>query len=372
MNESIQSLMSTELHRNKSILVKQCPGSGECVDSYKREVKRLIDSGVMAGKAEEYEFHLFLTQAAGSKPAVSENVKSFYRLVEKDSPPHAPNFKKEEIFLFRNDLIGRQVVSQSDWLQGEGARFSAPEQWLMFIRPRVQVLSKANFDNELYWYIAALRGNGQPTISINNTEEYLKGVEDKMQLAATPQVIRLLHAEYPLLNLVVVNTSKVSELIRHLHSNHKYVIYKQGEEAVYPKRFLRLEELEAVPPLDQPQLKERFARLAKPDIDEFLKDVRHYDWVGVEKEMEINLEKLRELSAREKLPPPKKGSKAYVVRVCRRKCRRDLSEEVVERVRGGKEAVRYWIDSEVHNVGAREGVYLLEDGELKEVEQSLR
>lgn len=42
--------MANPFNLNKSYVVKQCPNEGECVESYKREIKKLIDGGMLNGK----------------------------------------------------------------------------------------------------------------------------------------------------------------------------------------------------------------------------------------------------------------------------------------------------------------------------------
>ena len=40
-------------------------GEGECVDSFKREIKRLIDSGMLLRKKDEFEFKLVVDEPTG-------------------------------------------------------------------------------------------------------------------------------------------------------------------------------------------------------------------------------------------------------------------------------------------------------------------
>lgn len=44
------------------------------------------------------------------------------------------------------------------------------DRFLLFIRPRIFIVSKNNPSIDLYWYVTCLHKNKQATISINNTD----------------------------------------------------------------------------------------------------------------------------------------------------------------------------------------------------------
>lgn len=49
------------------------------------------------------------------------------------------------------------------------------ERFLLFIRPRVFIVSKSNPSVDLYWYVTCLHKNKKPSISINNTDSFNLG-----------------------------------------------------------------------------------------------------------------------------------------------------------------------------------------------------
>lgn len=77
--EELDTHFSNSYTFNRSVVVKQCPGEGECAESYKREVKSLIDSGMLASKADEFKFHLVVDHPQGILGASSEYVKAFHK-----------------------------------------------------------------------------------------------------------------------------------------------------------------------------------------------------------------------------------------------------------------------------------------------------
>ena len=54
-------------------------------------------------------------------------------------------------------------------------KLSSYDKFMLFIRPRVFIISKFNSSVDLYWYITCLRKNKQPSISVNNTDSFLLG-----------------------------------------------------------------------------------------------------------------------------------------------------------------------------------------------------
>lgn len=73
--------MNTSFFKNRLIVVKQCPNEGECVESYSREVKQLIDSRMLVGKSDEIKFYLLMSQNYSLIGTVPEHLKAFGRLV---------------------------------------------------------------------------------------------------------------------------------------------------------------------------------------------------------------------------------------------------------------------------------------------------
>lgn len=49
------------------------------------------------------------------------------------------------------------------------------ERFLLFIRPRIFIVSKSNPSVDLYWYVTCLHKNKKPSISINNTDSFNLG-----------------------------------------------------------------------------------------------------------------------------------------------------------------------------------------------------
>jgi len=54
------------------------------------------------------------------------------------------------------------------------------ERFLLFIRPRVFIVSKSNPSIDLYWYVTCLHKNKKATISINNTDSFNLGRKYKI------------------------------------------------------------------------------------------------------------------------------------------------------------------------------------------------
>jgi hypothetical protein len=48
--------MNNPWNINKTVVVKQCLGEGECVESFRREVTALIEQGMLSGKKDEFQF----------------------------------------------------------------------------------------------------------------------------------------------------------------------------------------------------------------------------------------------------------------------------------------------------------------------------
>lgn len=51
-------------------------------------------------------------------------------------------------------------------------------------------------------------------------------------------MLRILHKNHPNLNYLIINTSIVAELIRHLWSENKYVIFNLSSKVPYEKLYL--------------------------------------------------------------------------------------------------------------------------------------
>ena len=88
-------------------------GEGECVDSFKREVKRLIDSGMLLRKKDEFDFKLVVDEPKGLiLNKSSEYAKEFKSYLSNEGFKG----KKEETYLFRNDVLGKSTQIWSEWL----------------------------------------------------------------------------------------------------------------------------------------------------------------------------------------------------------------------------------------------------------------
>ncbi len=80
--------------------------------------------------------------------------------------------------MFRHDVIGRNVGSMRLYKRKHYSlvkTLSDYDRFLLFIRPRVFIISKANSNIDLYWYVTCLHRNKQPSLSINNTDEFNMG-----------------------------------------------------------------------------------------------------------------------------------------------------------------------------------------------------
>jgi hypothetical protein len=51
----------------------------------------------------------------------------------------------------------------------EGTRYDAEDRIMMFVRPRVHIISKYSTFTDLMWYLRTSRANRQLSLSLNNT-----------------------------------------------------------------------------------------------------------------------------------------------------------------------------------------------------------
>lgn len=73
----------------------------------------LIDSGMMVGKAQEFEFEVVIDSPVGILGKSSQYGKSFNKFVGQHTNL-LPN-KRQETILFRKDIFGSEMVLFSDW-----------------------------------------------------------------------------------------------------------------------------------------------------------------------------------------------------------------------------------------------------------------
>lgn len=220
-----------------TVVVRQCIAEGECVESFRREVRALIEQGLLAGKKDEYQFRLVVDQPSGLLGSSSEYVRSFMREAER-LRGRSVGSRKEETYVFRRDLLGSEVTLFSEWLEQEGLDYAPADRFLMFLRPRVHLISRLNTLPDLMWFLRAARLNQEPSLSLNNAPA-CRGRNSQQTL----ELLRLLHARFPRLNYLVVNTDSVRELLRPLNADHKYVLFQQDASLIWKKQFLDLDTL---------------------------------------------------------------------------------------------------------------------------------
>lgn len=82
------------------------------------------------------------------------------------------------MFVLKNDLLGREVQSMRVFNARNYSmlkNLTPYEKFLLFIRPRIFIVSKSNPSVDLYWYVTCLHKNSKPSISINNTDSFNLG-----------------------------------------------------------------------------------------------------------------------------------------------------------------------------------------------------
>lgn len=109
---------------------------------------------------------------------------------------------------------------------------------MMFVRPRVHIITKYNTFTDLMWYLRTSRASNQVSLSLNNTEKWLKSNSQ-----TTLEVFKLLHKAYPSLNYLIINSKTAGEIFHHVYCDHKYVLFSQSSNPVWNKQFLDLDKL---------------------------------------------------------------------------------------------------------------------------------
>jgi hypothetical protein len=151
------------------------------------------------------------------------------------------------MYAFRNDLLGKEIDNMKSFKKVNYSALkslSSYEKFLLFIRPRIFIVSKANSSIDLYWYVTCLHKNRQPTISINITDSFNLGRKYPVTNGLSyPQntdldFLKILYKNHPYLNFLIVNTEIVSELVRHLPVKRRYSIFNLTSDLIYPKMFL--------------------------------------------------------------------------------------------------------------------------------------
>jgi galactokinase/mevalonate kinase-like predicted kinase len=116
LNAILASQINNPWNVNRTLVVRQCIGEGECVESFRREVRTLIEQGMLNGKKDEYQFHLVVDQPSGILGSSSEYVRNFMREAERLRGKSMSANRKEETYVFRRDLLGSEVGLFSEWL----------------------------------------------------------------------------------------------------------------------------------------------------------------------------------------------------------------------------------------------------------------
>jgi hypothetical protein len=196
--------------------------------------------------------------------------------------------------VFRNDLLGHEIDNMKSFKKINYSALkslTSYEQFLLFIRPRIFIVSKANSSIDLYWYVTCLHKNRQPTVSINNTDSFNSGRKYPVTNGLSyPQnndldFLKLLYKNHPYLNFLVVNTEIVSELIRHLPVKKRYSIFSLNSDLLYPKMFLPDYDSSFSPSYN-------YNRNFKNLIEIYLKEPKNYDYVVLDKEKKVNRKEL--------------------------------------------------------------------------------
>ena len=100
----------------------------------------------------------------------------------------------------------------------------------MFIRPRINIISIANTLTDLMWYLRAAKLNNQVSLSLNNIPRFRHSNSKE-----TLEVLKIIHENFPNLNYLIVNSEKISELVRHVNADYKYVVFKQESNVIWNK-----------------------------------------------------------------------------------------------------------------------------------------
>jgi hypothetical protein len=195
---------------------------------------------------------------------------------------------------------------------------SSYDKFLLFIRPRIFTVSKANSSIDLYWYVTCLHKNKQPTISINNTDSFNLGrkypVTNGLSYPENTDLefLKLLDKNHPNLNFLIVNTEIVSELIRHLPVKRRYSIFSLTSDLIYPKMFLPHYD-------DSLSVSENYEKNYGPLIKKYEAEPKNYDFVVLDKEKKVNRKGLEDLM--------KRANEPFILRVCHLNCQKDTSDE---------------------------------------------
>jgi hypothetical protein len=66
------------------------------------------------------------------------------------------------------------VTLFSEWLEREGLNYASNDRFIMFIKPRINIISKINTLPDLLWYLRTAKLNNQISISLNNIPKVSK------------------------------------------------------------------------------------------------------------------------------------------------------------------------------------------------------
>lgn len=80
------------------------------------------------------------------------------------------------------------------------------------------------------WYLRAAKLNNQVSLSLNNLPRYRQS-NSKESL----EILKILHDNFPNLNYLILNSEKISELIRHANADYKYAVFKQDSNVIWSK-----------------------------------------------------------------------------------------------------------------------------------------
>jgi len=76
---------------------------------------------------------------------------------------------------------------------------------MMFIRPRINYVTKVNTLPDLMWFLRTASINGQPSVSLNNGPNW-----QSTNNHSTVDVLKLIHSHNPKFNYLILNTDKVN------------------------------------------------------------------------------------------------------------------------------------------------------------------
>ena len=151
--------------------------------------------------------------------------------------------------------------------------------FISFLKPRIYHITKSNPESDFSWYVTS-GSHRKTTISFTPFS--------KDDFIGNDMILQHLYEKYRnKVEFMVVNSSKLSEILRHTTSDSpEWAIFNLTKEYIYPKRFLK--------GFDPSLKKEENLRLIENQINEFLEEPKVYDLLQIGAN-EINTKQLEQL-----------------------------------------------------------------------------